>query len=57
MKQYQKLYTSTKKVNNRGKRSKAVNEVRPTEIINRNLKCFLVQNEVPSSHKLQDQAY
>ena len=40
MKQFQKLYTNTKKVTKRGKRSKAVNKVRPIENINRNLKCF-----------------
>ena len=42
MKFYQKLYKNTKKVINRGKRRRAVNEVRPAENINRNLKCFLV---------------
>ena len=31
----------------RGKSSKAVNKVRPIENVNRNMKCFLVQNEVP----------
>ena len=36
-----------KKVTKRGKSSKAANKVRPIENINRNLKCFLVQNEVP----------
>ena len=35
-----------KKVTKRGKSSKAANKVRPIENINRNLKCFLVQNEV-----------
>ena len=46
MKQFQKLYTGAKNVTKRGKRSKAVNKVRPIENINRNLKCFLVQKEV-----------
>ena len=36
-----------KKVTKRGKSSKAANKVRPIENMNRNLKCFLVQNGVP----------
>ena len=41
------MYTRTKKVTKRGKSSKAVNKVKPIENVNRNLKCFLEQNEVP----------
>ena len=50
-----------KKVINRGKRSKALSEVKPVENTSRNLQNFLeispVQKEVLPSHKLQDHAY
>ena len=50
-----------KKVIDRGKRSKAMNGVKPGENINKNLQSFLeispVQKEVLPSHKLQDYAY
>ena len=47
-----------KKVINRGKRSKTLNEVKAVENINKNLGSFLeispVQKEVFLSHKLQE---
>ena len=46
---------------NRGKRSHTLSEVKPFEIISKNLQNFLdispVQKEVFLSHKLQDHAY
>ena len=51
----------TKKVIDRGKRSKTLSEVKPVENITKNLQSFLeispVQMEVLLSHKLQDHAY
>ena len=41
MKQNQKPYTKTKKVINRGKRSKTLSGVKPVENINKNLLSFL----------------
>ena len=50
-----------KKVIDRGKRSKTLNEAKPVENIGKNLQSFLeispVQKEVLSSHKLQDHVY
>ena len=50
-----------KKVINRGKRSKALSEVKPVENMSKNLLSFLeispMQKEVLLSHKLQDYAY
>ena len=61
MKQNKKPCTKTKKVIDRGKRSKTLSEVKPMENISKNLQSFLViipmQNEVLLSHKLQDIAY
>ena len=60
MKENQNPYTKMKKVIDRGKRSKALSEVKPIEN-SKNLKSFLeispVQKEVLSSHKLQEHAY
>ena len=46
---------------NRGKRKKALSEVKPVENISKKLQSFLeispVQKEVLPSHKLQDYAY
>ena len=46
---------------NRGKRSHTLSEIKPFEIISKNLQSFLdispVQKEVFLSHKLQDHAY
>ena len=46
---------------NRGKKSHKLSEVKPVEIISKNLQSFLdispVQKEVFLSHKLQDHAY
>ena len=51
----------TKKVIDRGKRSKTLSEVKPVKNISKNLQSFLeinpVQKEVFLSHKLQDHAY
>ena len=51
----------TKKVINRGKRSKIVSEVKPVENISKNLQSFLevslAQKEVLLSHKLRDHTY
>ena len=51
----------TKKVINRGKRSKTLSEVKPVKNISKNLQSFLeispVQKEVLLSHKLRDHAY
>ena len=56
-----KQCTKTKKVIDRGKRSKTLSEVKPVENINKNLQSFLeispVQEEVLLSHKLRDYAY
>ena len=50
-----------KKVQERGKRSKTLNEVKPVKNISKNLWSFLeispVQKEVLASHNLQDLAY
>ena len=50
----------TKKVMNRGKRSKTLTEVKPVENISKNLQSFLeistVQKEVLRSHKLREHA-
>ena len=50
-----------KKVIDRGKRNKALSEVKPVEKISKNLQSFLevspVEKEVLLSHKLQDHAY
>ena len=55
------LKTRTKKVIDRGERSKTLSEVKPVENINKNLQSFLeislVQKEVLLSHKLPDHAY
>ena len=49
------------KVINRGKRSRALTEIKPVKIISNNLRSVLVirpmQKEVLPSHKLQDHAY
>ena len=51
----------TKKVINRGKRSKTLSEAKPVENISKNLQSFLeispVEKEVLSSHTLRDHAY
>ena len=51
----------TKKVINRGKRSKTLSEAKPVENISKNLQSFLkispMQKEVLLSHKLRDHAY
>ena len=51
----------TKKVINRGKRSKTVSEVKPVENISKNLQSFLevtpVQKKVLLSYQLQDHTY
>ena len=50
----------SKKVINRGKRSKTLREIKPVENVSKNLQSFLevspVQKEV-LSHKLRDHAY
>ena len=61
MKQNQKPCTKTKKMIDRGKRSKTLSEVKPVENITKNLQSFLeinpVQKEVLPQHKLRDHAY
>ena len=61
MKQNQKPCMKTKKVIDRGKRSKTLGEVRPVNNINKNLQSFQemssLQKEGLPSHKLQDHAY
>ena len=56
-----KLCITTKKVINRGKRSKTLSEVKQLENISKNRQSFLeispVQKEVLPSYKLQDHAY
>ena len=51
----------TKKVIDRGKRSKALSEVKQVENLNKNLQSFPeigpMQNEVLPSHKMRDHAY
>ena len=51
----------TKKVIDRGKRSKTMSEVKPVNNMSKNLQSFLeiisVQKEVFLSHKLRDYAY
>ena len=60
MKLNKKPRITTKKVINRGKRIKALSEVKLVKNINKNLQSFLeispIQKEV-LSHKLQDHAY
>ena len=61
MKSNQKLCIKTKKVINRGKRSKTLSAVKPVKNISKNLKSFLeispLQKEVLPLNKLQDHAY
>ena len=61
MKWNQNPYIIMKKVIDRGKRSKAVSEVKPVKNISENLQNFLEtspkQKEVVLSHKLQDLTY
>ena len=61
MKWNQNPYIVMKKVIDRGKRSKAVSEVKPVKNISENLQNFLEtspkQKEVVLSHKLQDHTY
>ena len=61
MKYNKKPCTKTKKVTDRGKRSKMLSEVEPVENISNNLQSFLaispVQKEVLPSHRLQGHAY
>ena len=61
MKWNQKHCTKTKKVINRGKRSKTLSEVKPVQNISKNLQSFLeislVQKVLLPSHKLRDHAY
>ena len=61
MKYHQKLCIKAKKVINRGKRRKTLNEVKPVKDINKDLQSFLEINpkesEVLRPHKLQDHAY
>ena len=56
-----KTCTKTKKVTERGKRSKALSEVKSVKNISKNLQSFLEispeQKEVLYSHKLQDHTY
>ena len=56
-----KTVHKTKKVIDRGKRSKTLSEVKLVKNISKNPQSFLeissVQKEVPLSHKLQDRAY
>ena len=56
-----KTVHKTKKVTDRGKRSKTLSEVKLVKNISKNPQSFLeissVQKEVPLSHKLQDRAY
>ena len=52
------MCTKTKKVIDKGKKSKTLSEVKPVENISENLQSFLeispVQKEVLLSHKLQE---
>ena len=61
MKWNQKPCTKTRKVTDRGKRSKTLSEVKPVENIGKNLQSFPeiipVQKEVLLEHKLRDHAY
>ena len=61
MKQNQKPCMMTKKVINRGERSKTLTEVMSVQNISKNLQSFLeitpVQKEVLLSQKLEDHAY
>ena len=61
LKQNQKLCIKMKKVIDRGKRSKALSEVKSVENILKNLQSFLeispAQKEILLSHRLQDHAY
>ena len=58
---YQKLCIMTKKVIDRGKRSKTLSEVKQVENISKNLQSFLEirpeQKDDLPSHKLRDHAY
>ena len=60
MKYNQKPRTKTKKVTNKGKRSKTLSKVKPVENISKNLESFLeislVQNKVLPSDTLRDHA-
>ena len=61
MKQNKKPCIKTKKVINRGKRSKTLSEVKPVTNISKSpqaiLEIRLTQEQVFPSHKLQDYAY
>ena len=61
MKWNKKSCIKTKKVIDREKRSKALNEVKPVENISKNLQSFLettrVQKQVLLLHKLEDHVY
>ena len=61
MKYHQKLCIKAKKVINRGKRRKTLNEVKPVKNINKDSQSFLEispkESEVLPPHKLQDHAY
>ena len=60
MKSNQKPCIKTKKVIDKGKRSKTMSEIKPVENISKNPQNFLeicqVQKEVLVSHKLRDHA-
>ena len=55
------LCTETKKVIDRGKRSKTLSKINPVKNLSKNLQSFLetssVQKELLFSHKLRDHAY
>ena len=61
MKWNKKSCIKTKKVIDREKRSKALNEVKPVENMSKNLQSFLdttrVQKQVLLLHKLEDHVY
>ena len=61
MKQNKKPSTKTKKMIDRGKRSKTLRGVKPAENVSKNTQSFLEislkQKEVLPSHKLRDHAY
>ena len=52
-----KIVKNIKKVIDRGKRSKTLNEVTPVEKISKNLQRSPVQKKLLPSHRLQDDAY
>ena len=58
---HQKPWIKTKKVRNRGKRSKTLSEVKPVKNIGKSPQSFLeispIQKEVLPPHKLQVNAY